>query len=63
MVDSNLAPTVSDEMLAQHNNDGGTYALYKGKFYRIGITGFRSLKEFADNQTTCGIASGDTLYP
>ncbi|MBQ3606430.1 MAG: T9SS type A sorting domain-containing protein [Muribaculaceae bacterium] len=62
LVDSNLAPTVSDEMLAQHNNDGGTYALYKGKFYRIGVTGFRSLKEFADNQTTCGIASGDTLY-
>lgn len=62
LVDSNLAPTVSDEMLAQHNNDGGTYALYKGKFYRIGVTCFRSLKEFADNQTTCGIASGDTLY-
>lgn len=62
LVDSNLSPTVSDELLAQHNNDGGTYALYNGKFYRIGVTGFRSLKEFADNQTTCGASAGDTLY-
>ena len=62
LVDCNLSATVSDELLSQHNNDGGTYALYKGKFYRIGVTSFRSLKEFANNQTTCGIASGDTLY-
>ncbi len=62
LVDSNLSPTVSDEMLAEHNLDGGTYALYKGKFYRIGVTGFRSLKEFADNQTSCGAVSGDTLF-
>ena len=62
LVDCNLYATVSDELLSQHNNDGGTYALYKGKFYRIGVTSFRSLKEFANNQTTCGIASGDTLY-
>ena len=58
LVDCNLSATVSDELLSQHNNDGGTYALYKGKFYRIGVTSFRSLKEFANNQTTCGIASG-----
>ena len=62
LVDCNLSATVSDELLSQHNNDGGTYALYKGKFYRIGVTSFRSLKEFANDQTTCGIASGDTLY-
>ena len=47
LVDYNLSYTVSDEMLAKHNKDGGTYALYKGKFYRIGVTSFRSLKEFA----------------
>ena len=62
LVDCNLSPTVSDELLAQHNEDGGTYALYKGKYYRIGVTGFRSLKEFASNQTTCGATAGDTLY-
>ncbi len=57
LVDSNLSPVVTDEMLAEHNQDGGTYALYKGKYYRIGVTGFRSLKEFADNQTSCGAVS------
>lgn len=62
LVDSNLSPVVTDEMLAEHNQDGGTYALYKGKYYRIGVTGFRSLKEFADNQTSCGAVSGDTLF-
>ena len=62
LVDCNLSPTVSDDLLAQHNKDGGTYALYKGKYYRIGVTGFRSLKEFASNQTTCGATAGDTLY-
>lgn len=62
LVDCNLSPTVSDDLLAQHNKDGGTYALYKGKYYRIGATGFRSLKEFASNQTTCGATAGDTLF-
>ena len=62
LVDSNLLPTVSDELLAEHNKDGGTYALYKGKYYRIGVTGFRSLKEFAENSATCGVVFGDTLY-
>lgn len=62
LVDCNLSPTVSDDLLAQHNKDGGTYALYKGKYYRIGVTGFRSLKEFASNQTTCGATAGDTLF-
>ncbi len=61
LIDSNLS-TVSDELLVQHNKDGGTYALYNGKFYRIGVTAFRSFKEFTDNQTTCGVSSGDTLY-
>ena len=59
LVDSHLS-VVNDETLASHNNDGGTYALYKGKYYRIGVTGFRSLKEFASNATSA--TSGDTLY-
>jgi hypothetical protein len=61
LVDSHLS-AVSDETLATHNQDGGTYALYKGKYYRIGVTGFRSLNEFASNATSCGATSGDTLY-
>ena len=61
LVDCNLSATVSDELLSQHNNDGGTYALYKGKFYRIGVTGFRSLREFVNNSSICGVTSGDTL--
>ena len=61
LVDSHLS-VVSNETLATHNQDGGTYALYKGKFYRIGVTGFLSLKEFASNAASCGATAGDTLY-